>query len=69
MVVLKQNKIWSFVDTIVTTPIDPNAHDIHEVNETKAQRIILDGVKDYLISHSAEKKTTKDMWDTLKYIL
>jgi hypothetical protein len=40
--------------------------DLHEVNEAKAQRIILYGVKDPLILHLAEKKTTKEMWDTLK---
>lgn len=27
--------------------------------------IILDGVKDHLVPHLAEKKTTKEMWDTL----
>jgi hypothetical protein len=42
------------------------ALDLHEVKEAKAQRIILDGVKDHLIPHLAEKKTTKEMWDALK---
>ena len=28
-------------------------------------RIILDGVKDHLIPHLADKKTAKDIWDTL----
>jgi hypothetical protein len=36
------------------------------VKEAKTQRIILDGVKDHLIPHLAEKKTTKEMWDALK---
>lgn len=39
--------------------------DIDDVLEARAQRIILDGVKDCLIPHLAEKKTTKDMWNTL----
>jgi hypothetical protein len=39
---------------------------LHEVKEAKAQRIILDGVKDHLIPHLAKKKTTKEMWDALK---
>ena len=30
--------------------------------------MILDGVKDHLIPHLAEKKTTKDMWDTLNQL-
>jgi hypothetical protein len=65
--VLKENKIWSYVSTVVVAPTtDPIALDLHEVKEAKAQRIILDGVKDPLIPHLAEKKTTKEMWDTLK---
>jgi len=63
--VLKENKIWRFVDFVVTLPLDPVSRDIHDVLEARAQRIILDGVKDCLIPHLAEKKTTKDMWNTL----
>jgi hypothetical protein len=33
------------------------------VKEVRAQRILLDGVKDHLIPHLAEKKTIKEMWD------
>jgi 2-phosphoglycerate kinase len=36
------------------------------VKETKAQRIILDGVIDHLIPHLVEKQKTKDMWDAIK---
>jgi hypothetical protein len=65
--VLKENKLWSFVNTIVPVPAsDPIALDVHEVKEAKAQRIILDGVRDHLIPHLDEKQTTKDMWDALK---
>jgi hypothetical protein len=38
----------------------------HEGKEAKDQRVILDGVKDSLITHLVEKKTTYDMWETLK---
>jgi hypothetical protein len=62
--VLKENKIYSYVKSIVAAPtIDPVALDLHEVKEAKGQRIIMDGVKDHLIPHLAEKKTTKEMWD------
>jgi hypothetical protein len=65
--VLKENKLWMFVNTIMPVPVsDPIALDIHEVKEARAQRIILDGVRDHLIPHLAEKQTTKDMWDALK---
>ena len=60
--ILRENKLWSFVSTIVVVPTtDPIALDLHEVKEAKGQRIILDGVKDHLIPHLAEKKTTYKM--------
>jgi hypothetical protein len=65
--VLKENKLWLFANTIVPVPAsDPIALDVHEVKEAKTQRIILDGVRDHLIPHLAEKKTAKEMWDALK---
>jgi hypothetical protein len=67
LIVLKENKIWNYVTFVVVAPTrNPIALDLHEVKEAKAQRIILDWVKDHLIPHLAEKKTTKEMWDALK---
>jgi hypothetical protein len=66
-VVLKENKIYSYVSSVVETPTaDPVALDLHEFKEAISKRIILDGVKDHLIPHLAKKKTTKEMWDALK---
>jgi hypothetical protein len=60
--VLKENKLWLFVNTTVPIPtLDPIALDVHEVKEAKTQRVILDGVRDHLIPHLAEKNTTKEM--------
>jgi hypothetical protein len=65
--VFKENKIWTYVSTVVVAPTTyPIALDLHEVKEAKAQKIILDGVKEPLIPHLAEKKIAKEMWDTLK---
>jgi hypothetical protein len=65
--VLKENKLWSFANTIVHVPTsDPIGLDVHEVREAKNQRITLDGVRDHLIPHLAEKKTTNEMWVALK---
>ena len=65
--VLKENKIWNYVGSVVVAPTtDPVSLDLHEVKEAKAQRIILDGVKDHLIPHLVENKTTQEMWDALK---
>ena len=65
--ILRENKIWSFVSTIVIVPsVDLIALDLHEVKEAKTYRLILDGVKDHLIPHLDEKKIAKEMWDALK---
>jgi hypothetical protein len=54
--VLKENKLWAFVNTTMTVPSsNPIALDLHEVKEARAQRIILDGVRDHLIPHLDEK--------------
>jgi hypothetical protein len=67
--VLKENKLWSFANTIMPVPTsNPIALDVHEVRETKTQRIILDEVRDHLIPHLAEKKTANEMWVVLSPI-
>jgi len=61
--ILRENKIWISISTIVVAPsTDPINLDLYEVNEAKYQRLILDGVKDQLIPHLAEKKSTKEIW-------
>jgi hypothetical protein len=65
--VLKENKIYNYANSVVAAPATyPVYLDLHEVKEAKAQRIILDGVKDHLIPHLVEKKTVKETWDALK---
>ena len=65
---LKEWKIWSFVSTVMAKPIDKDEFAEFEALEARAQRVILDGVKDHLIPHLAEKKTAYDMWDALKQL-
>ena len=57
--VLKEWKIWSFANTKMTKPTDRDALDEFESLEARAQRVILDGVKDHLISHLARRKLLK----------
>ena len=45
----------------MTKPTDKHELVEFEALESIARRIILDGVKDQLIPHLAEKKTAKDM--------
>ena len=61
---LKELRVWSFINSVMTKPTNKDELEF-EAHQARAQRIILDGVKDHLIPHLAEKKTTKEMWDTL----
>jgi hypothetical protein len=47
-------------------PTNPKDKDIHVALEIKAQRLLLDGVKDHLIHHIGEKNTAYEMWTILK---
>ena len=65
--VLKENRQWTIVSIVVTPPAsDLIVLDIHEVKEAKAQRLILDGIRNHLIPHVAEKNTAYEMWNILK---
>ena len=67
--VLKENRLWTIVSIVVTPPaFDTIALDIHEVKEDKAQRLILDGIRDNLIPHAAKKKTAYEMWTKLNVL-
>jgi hypothetical protein len=66
VIVLRERKLWNFVTTIVSFPLsNPISLDLHEVKKSRAQRIILDGVKDHLIPHLVVKLISKSMWDSL----
>jgi hypothetical protein len=66
MLVLMENDIWEFSNSIVAPPMDPKDLAIHKLKDVKAKRIILDGVKDHLIPHLSRKTTSRDMWEALK---
>jgi len=59
---LKENRLWSYVNTVIHVPQnDLVAMDAYEVKQAKAQRFLLDGVKDALIPHLSEKQTAHEM--------
>ena len=49
----------------VAIPVDPVDNERYEDAMAKAKCIILDGVKDHVVPHIAEKNTLKEMWNTL----
>ena len=64
-IVLKELRVWSFINNVMTKPTDKDELMEFEALESRSQRTILDGVKYHLIPHLAKKKTAKEMWDTL----
>lgn len=50
---------------LVAILVDPAENEKYEEAQAKAKHMILDGVKDHVIPHIAEKSTTKERWDTL----
>jgi hypothetical protein len=49
----------------VTPPTNPQQLVTHDKRGVRAEWIILDAIKDHLILHVSEKKTTKEMFDAL----
>ena len=63
--VLDRHRIKTFALRTMAIPVDPANNKSYENAMAKAKCIILDGVKDHVVQHIAEKNTTKEMWDTL----
>jgi hypothetical protein len=66
MLVLMENDIWEFSNSIVAPPTNPKDLAAHKLKDVKARKIILDGVKDHLIPHLSGKNSARDMWEALK---
>lgn len=55
----------SFVESMLTLPIDFVQLAGHNTNMVKTKHFILDTMKDHLIPHITEKKSAKEMYDVL----
>ena len=53
--VLDRNHGKNFALKVITIPVDPNDNDKYEELMARAKCIILDGVKDHVVPHIAEK--------------
>jgi hypothetical protein len=65
MFLLRENGLWSHVNTAVTASIDPVELAKHEAREAKTMWMILYLVKDHLVPHLYEKKSGNAMFSTL----
>ena len=52
-------------EQVLATPTDADHLKKHEEAAAHAKRLIMDGVKDHIVPHIVEKKTTNEMWKAL----
>ena len=66
LLVLDRNHVKNFALKVITIPVDPNDNDKYEEVMVRTKCIILDGVKDHVVPHIAEKEMAVEMWEALK---
>ena len=54
-----------YATNVIAMSTNPRQPTTYRKENAKAKRIILNGVKDHIATHIAEKDTTKEMWDTI----
>ena len=62
---LDEHDLKHFIDNAQAEPVDATSLQAFKKNMDKAKRLILDGVRDHIVSHISAKGTTKEMWDVL----
>ena len=63
--VLDRNHVKHFALRMIAIPVDPADNERYKDAMARAKSIILDGVKDHIVPHIAEKNTTHEMWEAL----
>ena len=65
MLILEQNDLEGFVEEDIPEPEGDEAKAIYKKTMVKANRIIVDSIKDHMIPHVSSLKTPKQMFDAL----
>ena len=63
---LEENEVKDFALTTMPVPEDATQLAAWKRNDVKARKILMDSVKNHLVSHLAKSETTKKMFDSLK---
>ena len=59
---LDEHDLKALIDSAVVEPLDAVNLRQFKKNMARAKRLILDGVKDYIVPHIAANTTTREMW-------
>ena len=65
LIVLKAYNLRDHAEQTLATPTDLDLLRKHKEAVGHAKRLIMDGIKDHIVPHLAEKKTTNEMWKAL----
>jgi len=65
LAILDKHRIKDYALKVVVVLVDANVAKKYEEAQAKAKCMILDGVKDHVVPHIAEKETTRGMCETL----
>ena len=63
--VLEENELDTYIKEEVPIPVREEAKALHKKNLVKDKRIIVDSIKDHLITQVSSLKTPKEMFDSL----
>ena len=65
LIVLEAYHLRDHAEQILATPTNADLLRKHNEAVGHAKRLIMDGVKDHVVPHIAEKKTANEMWKAL----
>ena len=65
LIILEAYNLRDHAEQTLATPTDVDLLRKHKEAAGHAKRLIMDGIKDHIVPHVAEKKTTKEMWKAL----
>ena len=63
--IFKENDLEKYIKDEVAEPEEVEAKEKHKKDLIRAQRIIVDSIKDHFIPQVSSKKTPKEMYDAL----
>lgn len=62
---LDEYGLKTYIDVVAMVPQDEDQQKEYKKKMAGAKRLILDGVKDHVVSHIASKDIAKQMWNAL----
>ena len=62
---LDEFALKAYIDNVVVVPRDADLLKEYRKEMARVKRLIVDGVRDHVVSHIAGKDTAKQMWDAL----